>query len=49
MKAYTSQDSDDLFFNNHDHLKAFLSTTDIKVDKKTMPWLELFYYAEKFL
>ena len=34
MKAYTSQDSDDLFFNNHNHLKAFLSTTDIKGDKK---------------
>jgi hypothetical protein len=48
MKAYTSQDSDDLFFNNHDHLKAFLSTTDIKGDKKQCPGWNYFTMLKTF-
>ena len=48
MKAYTSQDSDDLFFNNHDHLKAFLSTTDIKGNKKQCPGWNYFTMLKTF-
>ena len=37
-----------MFFNNHDHLKAFLSTTDIKVDKKQCPGWNYFIMQKSF-